>query len=821
MASAQDGEEITPTQFYNEYLKSPNYINRLKLQGYKDPKKTINDRLNNLNKTKVTNVKGIGNVYNPGQNTINLDSEEQKKYNLNPLSTKVHEYSHAAGSLGNYLTFPEEVKNTTLNRKEINLIDRGNRFWNLDLDDRKKYSIDKAMEIDHDRRASEVKADMDVLRYNLKKDKMYDTGTQNFNQEYLNKSKNKYKNNKVINRLFDRYNDKDLINLMNTVAKTDDDNLSFAQNGHEMSFYQNGLDWTPRNISKNGSQIPQAEDGEEVTLDDLLKVVNKRAASDNTKAVPRQSDKRTMAEALDQKARANQPVIKQSSGPQLTKEQIFAKNKQYAEAQGKTFNPNTGAVTPFLSPSTARTFERGSENIVEPIIEMSPIGELGMIDDVYKLAKPIASSIGKNTINRLGYSAARKILKVSDVLPEGIIRDNLNGLGRGIIDIQQGRPFFETFPITKKQRVSVEAAQDKAFNEGIQFVKDWNYPEGGLQIRPEVEQRIKNIFPKLNSSPTNLNSFLKDNPITSANNLLVNSKTIPLLMNRNVSNSAKNFISNNRGRIGGVNMNNSKESITLRNHGLYYVEPEQIKDIAAHELGHSMQKLGNLSKFQPGYDFYNWGDRLAINHPDYKYQIANQDVPFGKEMGDAMVKPEKGKYTWEASPLEPHSELMTARMKAYDFYKNQLGSEQTLQALQNPNDDMIDWFMDVQDLHRFFEPTTTEEVKRKIIRGLPATIPAIGLGAAAATQQKKQGGEITKDDNGYWNPENWGKPVEIGSNNITMKGLQEMGYDNPLLGISDTGDVQMMYPGEDYKFKGSKVIEYPVKKNGGWLDRYN
>jgi hypothetical protein len=232
LASAQNGEEITPIQFYNDYLNSPNYINRLKLQGYKDPKKTISDRLNNLNKTKVTNVKGLGNVYRPDRNNINLDSEEQKKYNLNPLSTKVHEYSHAAGSLGHYLTPPEKIKNTTLNRKEINLIDRGNKFWNLYLDDRKKYSIDKAMEIEHDRLASEVKADMDVLRYNLKKDKIYDTGTQNFNQEYLNKSKNKYKTNKVINRLFDRYSDKDLINLMNTIAKNDgNDDISFAQNG--------------------------------------------------------------------------------------------------------------------------------------------------------------------------------------------------------------------------------------------------------------------------------------------------------------------------------------------------------------------------------------------------------------------------------------------------------------------------------------------------------------------------------------------------------------------------------------------------------------
>lgn len=106
-------------------------------------------------------------------------------------------------------------------------------------------------------------------------------------------------------------------------------------------------------------------------------------------------------------------------------------------------------------------------------------------------------------------------------------------------------------------------------------------------------------------------------------------------------------------------------------------------------------------------------------------------------------------------------------------------------------------------------------------------------------------GSVTKDDMGYWNPENWGEPVEIGSNEITMEGVYE-----PLLGISDTGDTQMMYPGEDYEFDGESVTEYPVAKDGvnvnnadaqpikkldqslnftnynkptkgGWLDKYN
>ena len=82
-------------------------------------------------------------------------------------------------------------------------------------------------------------------------------------------------------------------------------------------------------------------------------------------------------------------------------------------------------------------------------------------------------------------------------------------------------------------------------------------------------------------------------------------------------------------------------------------------------------------------------------------------------------------------------------------------------------------------------------------------------------KKKEEGGEITKDDMGYWNPDNWGEPVEIGSNEITMQGVYE-----PLLGISDTGDTQMMYPGEDYTFDGESVTEYPIKKNGGWLEKY-
>jgi len=64
----------------------------------------------------------------------------------------------------------------------------------------------------------------------------------------------------------------------------------------------------------------------------------------------------------------------------------------------------------------------------------------------------------------------------------------------------------------------------------------------------------------------------------------------------------------------------------------------------------------------------------------------------------------------------------------------------------------------------------------------------------------------------------WAHPGEvtiIPATDITMEGV-----DYPVLGISDTGDTQMMYPGEDYDFDGEYVTEYPIMKEGGWLSKY-
>jgi len=73
-------------------------------------------------------------------------------------------------------------------------------------------------------------------------------------------------------------------------------------------------------------------------------------------------------------------------------------------------------------------------------------------------------------------------------------------------------------------------------------------------------------------------------------------------------------------------------------------------------------------------------------------------------------------------------------------------------------------------------------------------------------------GGIIDDDMGQWaHP---GEVTRINSNKITMENV-----DYPVLGISDKGDTKLMQPGQNYKFKGKKVTELPMGKDGNQLTK--
>jgi hypothetical protein len=78
-----------------------------------------------------------------------------------------------------------------------------------------------------------------------------------------------------------------------------------------------------------------------------------------------------------------------------------------------------------------------------------------------------------------------------------------------------------------------------------------------------------------------------------------------------------------------------------------------------------------------------------------------------------------------------------------------------------------------------------------------------------------QDGGIIEGQRGQW--DNPGEVTRIQGGNITMKAdpLNGKQLTQPLLGISDKGERQIMHPGEDYSFKDAKhVTEYPIAQDG-------
>ena len=454
----------------------------------------------------------------------------------------------------------------------------------------------------------------------------------------------------------------------------------------------------------------------------------------------------------------------------------------------------TGIGAPLLTGALegigAKTTGEFVSNLVNP---------LNIVPGYNSGKKYVGKKLAKATSN-IDSQLVKNFPKSGSITP--IIGDHLEGLVRGSVDIAKGRPIFETFPITKAQKQASDIAQNKAMEEGVDFVNNWFYKHG--EVRPNIKGKIDNMLANEPSLPAN---DYKYDPFLDTTNRLVSSRSADLPF-ENISEYAKEYIAHNRGKISGVNLGYTDESITLRNAGMYKVPAEKIKQTVVHEAGHTSQSIG---------DNIRWGDITTNYSDDLKYFTANPNTNTGLRFKNALRTPGKAHgesyspRTWKSSPNELHSELMSARSQMYDkFLKEGKSSDEAMELLQNPTDETLDALNKIGNLDRFFKQTrwgkskVPTQMKRNLLRILPAAVPAVV--GAEALQQKREGGVI-KDDMGQWaHP---GEITEINSNDITMEGVP---YD--VLGISDTGDTKLMKPGKNYKFKGKKVTEYPMAKNG-------
>lgn len=223
---------ITPRQFTIDYIKSPKYRERLINSGYEDIDGEIKRRLSGANPEvfpyKSPPAQNIiqtllgkkqdegerGSYYSPFTKRIQLDSKYDNDTfsdvysNTTPPTAEeieTHERSHATTS-----DFPEDRFNKTDIRRLNNY-----------------HKIDPSIP-EHDLIPGENKADLDAFRYLLKKEGVYDAGKQDFTPEIFKKTKK----SATKDRLQSVYSDEAIIYLMNKVAQNDiQDNITYGQNG--------------------------------------------------------------------------------------------------------------------------------------------------------------------------------------------------------------------------------------------------------------------------------------------------------------------------------------------------------------------------------------------------------------------------------------------------------------------------------------------------------------------------------------------------------------------------------------------------------------
>lgn len=212
-------------QFFEDYLRSPNYRKRLVEQGYMNPQGIIDARLTNLSNTNIVPSNADTSFYKDRR--IGYSPQDEKEGFLKN-SILAHEYSHSAGSS---MFNTQQNPYLELNPRETQQIESRNKL-NKNTDRPPNMSLLNWM---HDKQASESKADLDTLRYRLKKDKVFDTGTQEFDKGTLQKARQLYKDDKNVNRLLGNFSDDDLIYLMNNIATTSPEESSIAKNGAQMA----------------------------------------------------------------------------------------------------------------------------------------------------------------------------------------------------------------------------------------------------------------------------------------------------------------------------------------------------------------------------------------------------------------------------------------------------------------------------------------------------------------------------------------------------------------------------------------------------------
>jgi len=241
-----DGGKINPKdaavkKWMQGYVQSPKYKERLS-NFYQYPDYVQGQRSKRIEGTQVQEVPGSTLQYSSEDNTLNISPTEIALKALNRQEVVAHELGHAINSneTNPALGLSPKEESFIFNRSNL---DPGTKKDITGDAQREEMGISRYMKIRpslHDFYPTENKSDIDTFRYLLNQQGIYDAGTQDITPEILQKAKQNPVINKSLStkRLFDNYQDNNLIDVMNKVASNQQSaETTYAADGGKISKY--------------------------------------------------------------------------------------------------------------------------------------------------------------------------------------------------------------------------------------------------------------------------------------------------------------------------------------------------------------------------------------------------------------------------------------------------------------------------------------------------------------------------------------------------------------------------------------------------------
>jgi hypothetical protein len=733
-------------------------------------------------------------------------------------SVRVHELSHLVNRNGSGLAFPEEKMLLKPFGFEDDIV-RLNKIKEIKSKSKKKWAS-------YYTEPTEIKARMDQARFDLNLSPEDKFTPEMFDK--ISKKNNFYGMGKYIN-------DKDaFIDLMNNFwavpavgvavgAQAADQqknggNTPSAQNGQEMKFYQNGLDWKPKSMQEGG-KIYEGQELPEFVVEGKDERI-----------------KNAMSQGM---ANFYGHVGELMGAPQKEMMQLITGKEQTPSQAWGFQNPGGWLDSPTSFGKNLSNF--GLDAFIDPV---NAVPGIGMIDDIGKLSlKGIGQNLGKG-IDNIAISQAPSPQMIADNVLASATPNASTVANQQPLYTELTHPYMDLLQELKQK--TIDRLDTPEGKRRLQYMINKNFRIGNQEPWGKPVEGWGEFFLEglKNFELSGYKKLKPEDIIEDFRNLKFIESGDPYRYGDETNAYA--------GRKGG-DAGYGPGSVPVMYMGKKHI-PGDIMRIFDHEIAHHLQRVrkptnldDQLSKLELkkrrdspnlasseemledvdlsksnqdwGYDFYPALDYFLTGSGGM------EKLPYAAEIRQSLLRRGKIKdYYDEITPqmLEDH----------YDLYNKTGGNKSILR------------------LYEIMEKTPKNfKILSETLNKLPtATLPIAGGAAATISAlqnqqpvQKQRNGGITKDNLGYWNPDNWGQPVEIGSNNITMEGVYE-----PLLGISDTGDTKLMQPGKNYKFKGKKVTEFPVAKLGinqldaqpmkklnqllnftnnpdkdNWLDKYN